>query len=388
MAYNNLPVVNIKEFKEIVKAQMIEGNKRPIFGLGKGGIGKTEAIKEMAINELKIGYIDIRLLMYNEVDLKGIPYPNNEHTATVWLQNNILPIVERDGEQGILVLDEITSVARSVRTAAYQLLNERQLGEYRLPDGWMVVCLGNGEEDGGDFQGTEGNFANRCSVYNVVPDLEIWKEWAYSNSINPLVIAFVSWMPSSIHTYNDEEATTNLLFASPRSWKAVSDVLNSNPNVDFNNDKSSKITRLRILGNLGTTVGTQFITFIKLRSEEVDYNSILKTGDGPNLNNKAEQLFIAMQGLINIVGAKIESEFKSGQNISNESLMMCANCLKYILKSDKLEHRTLGVVDLIRRLNLIKEGSAAKILLNPGFASICPEIIKFAEENDKIFSVV
>lgn len=184
----NLPAVTVKQFTEIVEQQFKEGIMRPIFGLGKGGIGKTESIKDLA-DQLGIGYIDIRLLMYSEVDLKGIPYPNTDHTFTVWLQNNILPRVERDGERGILVLDEITSVSRSVRTAAYQLLNERRLGEYVLPAGWMVVCLGNGEEDGGDFQGMEGNFANRCSIFNVSPNLDAWKDWAYKTGINYLVLA-------------------------------------------------------------------------------------------------------------------------------------------------------------------------------------------------------
>ena len=147
---SNLPTVTVEQFTTIIERQFNEGNKRPIFGLGKGGIGKTESIADLT-KRLGIGYIDIRLLMYSEVDLKGIPYPNDSHTATIWLQNDILPREDRDGAKGILVLDEITSVARSVRTAAYQLLNERRLGEYVMPEGWMIVCLGNGEEDGGDL---------------------------------------------------------------------------------------------------------------------------------------------------------------------------------------------------------------------------------------------
>ena len=75
----NLPAVTVKQFTEIVEQQFKEGIMRPIFGLGKGGIGKTESIKDLA-DQLGIGYIDIRLLMYSEVDLKGIPYPNTDHT--------------------------------------------------------------------------------------------------------------------------------------------------------------------------------------------------------------------------------------------------------------------------------------------------------------------
>ena len=236
---SNLPTVTVEEFTSIVRLQFQEGIKRPIFGLGKGGIGKTESIGDLA-KELGIGYIDIRLLLYSEVDLKGIPYPNISHTATVWLQNDILPRVDRDGDKGILVLDEITSVARSVRTAAYQLLNERRLGEYVLPDGWLIVCLGNGEEDGGDFEGMEGNFANRCSMYNVAPNAEAWKRWAFNNNVNYLVTAYISWRPGDLHTYNPE-SETDMLFASPRSWKAVSDILNVHP---FNKDDTLNNIRI------------------------------------------------------------------------------------------------------------------------------------------------
>ena len=121
MSSSNLPSITVDTFTKIVEMQFREQNFRPIFGLGKGGIGKTESIMDLAKNKLHIGYVDIRLLLYSETDLKGIPYPSEDHTRTIWLQNDILPTVKKDGPVGILVFDEITSCARSVRTAAYQL---------------------------------------------------------------------------------------------------------------------------------------------------------------------------------------------------------------------------------------------------------------------------
>ena len=129
MANSNLPSVNVYTFTKIIELQFKEKNFRPIFGLGKGGIGKTESIMELAKKKLHIGYVDIRLLLYSETDLKGIPYPSTDHVRTIWLQNDILPTVEKDGETGILVFDEITSCARSVRTAAYLFLKERRFGD-------------------------------------------------------------------------------------------------------------------------------------------------------------------------------------------------------------------------------------------------------------------
>lgn len=375
MANSNLPVVTVKQFCDIVKLQMVEGNKRPIFGLGKGGIGKTESIADLAKKELKVGYIDIRLLMYSEVDLKGIPYPDENHVATIWLQNDILPKVERDGKTGILVLDEITSVARSVRTAAYQLLNERRLGEYVLPDGWLVVCLGNGEEDGGDYQGMEGNFANRCSIFNVVPDLESWKRWAYESNINYLVIAFLSWRPSELHTYNPE-SETDLLFASPRSWKAVSDILNIHP---F--DKNDDITHLRIIANLGSVVGNTFISFCKFKSTAIEPQDIIDGRVTGYNGDSLEVLFMTIQGVIKLITDATKADTVNRGALTNRTVNYWINGIKWMLSLKALEHQVMALKDLVSSNITV----APRLLLNSEFKEKCPEFVEFTRNNSGIF---
>lgn len=374
MKSSNLPSVTVADFLKIVKMQFEEKNFRPIFGLGKGGIGKTEAIMNLAKNELKIGYIDVRLLLYNETDLKGIPYPDEHHISTVWLQNNILPNEERDGKDGILVFDEITSCARSVRTAAYQLLNERRLGEYVLPEGWMVVCLGNGEEDGGDFQGMEGNFANRCSVFNVVHDLETWKEWAMERKINSLVVAYVSFKPADLHSFNPD-SETEMLFASPRSWKAVSDILNI---YGYNDD--DKILKSRIIGNLGQRVGSQFIAFCKYQNKTIDPMEILK-GRFDFKTDSQEVVYITISSLIEIVVKMIEEDYATINNITPEHITMLGNCIKWMIGLPKTEWAVMAYKDLLRANPSIM----VKTLMRTEVIKACPELLTFAKENRVVF---
>lgn len=373
MANSNLPSVNVYTFTKIIEMQFKEKNFRPIFGLGKGGIGKTESIMELAKKKLHIGYVDIRLLLYSETDLKGIPYPSTDHVRTIWLQNDILPTVEKDGETGILVFDEITSCARSVRTAAYQLLNERRLGEYVLPDGWMVVCLGNGEEDGGDFQGMEGNFANRCSVFNVVPDVEAWKLWANSNNVNPLVIGYVSWKPGDLHSY-DPENETELLFASPRSWTAVSNILNVN---EF--DANDTILCSRLEANLGLRVGQQFIAFCKYKDKTIDPRRIVINGEKPDIKEQ-EVLYITISSVIKIVGDKAVEELKNHGGVTRETLGMLANVLNWILSLNK-EYAVMGFKDLINYSDV----NMRSIIMMPDFLKVCPALPQFANNNKEIF---
>lgn len=373
MATNNLPIVTVEQFTTIVKRQFEEGNRRPIFGLGKGGIGKTESIMELA-RSMGIGYIDIRLLMYSEVDLKGIPYPNESHTATVWLQNDILPKADRDGERGIVVFDEITSCARSVRTAAYQLLNERKLGEYILPDGWMIVCLGNGEDDGGDYQGMEGNFANRCSIFNVAPNLEAWKNWAYQAGVNYLVLGYLSWKVSDLHTYNPD-SETEMLFASPRSWKAVSDILNAN---GF--DKDNEITNLRILSNVGSRVGNQFISFCKYKDSAVSPEDIL-LGHQVREIREMEVLFMTIQGVVKLMSDMIRNDKRNNGGLMEDTLKKCANGIKWMLSLQSIEHQVMAVKDFVTN----DRETVTQMFLNPKFNSLCPELIDFARKNNTIF---
>lgn len=373
MSSNNLPSITVKDFTTIVKMQFEEKNFRPIFGLGKGGIGKTESIMELA-KELNIGYIDIRLLLYSETDLKGIPYPNADNTKTVWLENDILPIVSRDGETGILVFDEITSCSRSVRTAAYQLLNERKLGQYVLPDGWMVVCLGNGEEDGGDYQGMEGNFANRCSVFNVVPDVEAWKEWAMNNEVNPLVLGYVSFKPSDLHSYNPE-SETELLFASPRSWKAVSNILNVTP---YSQD--DRILHSRIIANLGLRVGQQFIAFCKFESEAVKPSDILEGKQIPEIQ-RAEILFIVIQGVVKMLYEELIRDMQTYGAATTITKKRLANGLKWLFTL-KLEYAVSGFRDLSSHKDL----NILQLLIDSELNSYCPELREFASKNSVVFN--
>lgn len=372
MSEKSMPAVTVSDFSEIIKMQLEENNYRPIFGLGKGGIGKTESIHDLAI-ELGIGYVDIRLLLYTETDLKGIPYPNENHTKTIWLENDILPTAEKDGERGILVFDEITSAQRSVRTAAYQLLNERRLGSYVLPDGWLIVCLGNGEEDGGDYQGMEGNFANRCSVFNVIPDVEAWKSWAYAHNIDPIITAYINFKPMNLHSYNSEDET-DILFASPRSWKAVSDILKVRKI-----DTENRILCDRIVANLGQQVGLDFLAFCKYKDETIDPMRIIMNGETPNITSN-ELMNITVQSVIKIIADKIKLDISAGGNITSETVQCVINALHWILTL-KTEFAVMGIRDLVSTNRLVM----TKIIANPQVVALIPELVKFMSVNKVIY---
>jgi MoxR-like ATPase len=110
----------------------LTNRKVPIFLWGPPGIGKSSIVSQIA-KERDVGFIDLRLSLLDPTDLRGIPFFDNSTNNAVWAPASFLP----DGSvsEGILFLDELNTAAPMVQASAYQLILDRKIGEYTLPDG-------------------------------------------------------------------------------------------------------------------------------------------------------------------------------------------------------------------------------------------------------------
>ena len=215
--------MTIKEFGETIEFNLRYNLKHTILGLGAPGIGKSEIISQIG---KKYGYkvIDIRLAQMSEVEISGLIYPNRERTKTIWLSPEVLPDEKRDGPRTILLLDEITSCTKRVQVAAYQLILDRRIGQYVLPEGTMVIALGNREDDDGVYIRLAGPLADRFEIHYIEPDFQTWKnDYAIPHNIHKFVMDYLTVKPEALHTQIPGDS--NIVFATPRSWTRVSDIL-------------------------------------------------------------------------------------------------------------------------------------------------------------------
>ena len=246
--------MNIKEFRECVEFNIEHGIKHAILGLGAPGVGKSQVIKQ--IGE-KYGYkvIDLRLAQMSEVEIGGLIYPNEDRTKTRWLSPEVLPDEERDGKKTILLLDEITSCPKRVQVAAYQLILDRKVGQYTLPEGTFVIGLGNREDDDGVYIRLAGPLADRFEILYIDCDFKTWKyDFAIPFRIHPYVLQYLSFKPTALHTQAlDPES---MVFATPRSWERVSDILKQD------SDLNNPVVVHKIAGNVGEAETAQFVRFI------------------------------------------------------------------------------------------------------------------------------
>ncbi len=186
----------------------------PVMLWGPPGVGKSQMVAQVAERH-GMPVIDIRLSQMEPSDLRGIPFRVDDQVE--WAVPAMLPDRKRHGEQGILFLDEITLVPPSVSAAAYQLILDRRLGAYTVPDGWAIFAAGNRQGDRGVTYTMPAPLANRFSHFEVDVNLDDWVHWAWANGIDERVIAFLRFRPELLFEF--DPAHNPVAFPSPRSWE-------------------------------------------------------------------------------------------------------------------------------------------------------------------------
>ena len=192
----------------------LTGQHTPVMLWGPPGVGKSQIIAQIA-DLHRVPLIDIRLSQMEPTDLRGIPFRLNDRVE--WAIPSMLPDAQRHGPTGILFLDEITSAAPTVSTAAYQLILDRRLGEYFIPDGWAIFAAGNRQGDRGVTYSMPAPLANRFTHYEVEAHLDDWIAWAHGRGIDERIIGFLRFRPDLL--FNFDPAHNPIAFPSPRSWE-------------------------------------------------------------------------------------------------------------------------------------------------------------------------
>jgi hypothetical protein len=191
-----------------------DGHHTPVMLWGPPGVGKSQMVLRVGERH-EVPVIDLRLSQMEPSDLRGIPFRNDEFVE--WAPPAILPDAERHGPEGVLFLDEINSAPPSVSAAAYQLILDRRLGEYKVPDGWAIIAAGNRQGDRGVTYTMPAPLANRFAHFEVDTNLDDWVSWAYANSIDERIIAFLRFRPELLFDF--DPAHNPVAFPSPRSWE-------------------------------------------------------------------------------------------------------------------------------------------------------------------------
>ena len=296
-----------KSLEKLIESQI------PVFVWGSPGIGKSSIIKQIAI-EKELEFVDLRLSLLDPTDLKGIPFFDQENNEAVWASPNFLP--KNPDSKGILFLDEINTAPPSVQASAYQLVLDRKVGDYELPEAWSIVAAGNHESDRGVVYRMPPPLANRFVHLNMEVSFEDWKVWAYHNGIDASIIAFLNYDESRLFDFDPSKNEKS--FPTPRSWEYVNKVLASNM-------EPSLLLEI-ISGAVGKQSATSFMSFRKVMNRLPNIEKLL-SGDEVETEHESQVLFALVAGIISHIKKestkeKIDNALKFSLTLPKEFSVM------------------------------------------------------------------
>ena len=230
--------------------------------------------------------------------------------------------LERHGEHGILFLDEITSAPPTVSAAAYQLILDRRLGEYQVPDGWAIFAAGNRQGDRGVTYTMPAPLANRFSHYEVEVHLDDWVSWAWDHGIDERVIAFLRFRPELLFDF--DPAHNPVAFPTPRSWEFAHRALHKFGAED-------QLLRGALQGCVGNAAGIELAAFIDNLHNLPDLDQIL-SGKGGEIPKEIDLQYAVATALV-------------GRAIKMKEAPQLSEALGYILEyANHFPQREMGVM--------------------------------------------
>ena len=292
---------------------------------GAPGGGKTASIQGLAESN-GFGLVSSHFALKPLEETGGIPQfekitvDGKEITATEWSFPDIMKVLYLESEKVkqnanpnsnhtpmvIWLLDDIHLCSPVHMALLYELLTERKLREYHLPDNVAIVLAGN---HGSNKAGAKNMFSaviNRIVLMPVYTSFTGWRDnFAIPYGVHPAIVSFLKNQEYQAFFHEEEQVETP--WCSPRSWTRFSTMLKANESwdPDFSSDKCLYLAE----GHVGKDAASRFLRYYDIFMK-FDMANILRNVDTYELpQNQADVYALAFALTSYYVGDENRKQF-------------------------------------------------------------------------------
>ena len=343
---DRLTITSVQARKALLKAFKV---KRPLFIWGPPGIGKSEVVADVT-KELGGHMIDLRMAQMEPTDIRGIPYFNKDLNKMDWAAPVDLPDAELASKYPIVVLflDEMNSASPAVQAAGYQLILNRRVGKYVLPDNVVIVAAGNRDSDKGVTYRMPMPLANRFLHLEMRADFTSWQTWAVNKGIHKDVVGYLSFAKQDLNEFDSKSSSR--AFATPRSWCFVSDLLTDDDDTD-----PDTILNL-ISGAVGDGLAIKFAAHRRFSGKMPNPIDILSG----KVKDLAVKEISAMYALTIAMCYELKDAIENRKISSKDFHVMADNFFNYMMDNFETELVVLGAKIALKTYKLPIEPSQLK----------------------------
>jgi len=283
--------MNITDLFHVIKISHISGV--PLYIHGLQGFGKSSSVKHYVKNSfhfykteyidstitddqynklnddqksqyhgfINYGYVDYRIAQMEISDISGLPDRDIESKRTIYYTPEKLPVgkwINEDGKicdepekdykkwtkyKGILFIDEINRGQDDVLNAIFELIYDRSLHSYKLPDGWGIIAAGNPSNSSFSVNSfiDDDAFKDRfCHIFLEFDDKykNSWINYMLDVNVQESIIHKITnfCMLDDAHLCDDSYENDFVVKPSPRSWEFVARIENAISQYPVNDD--------------------------------------------------------------------------------------------------------------------------------------------------------
>lgn len=210
-------------------------NQRPLLLIGPPGIGKTQIMEQIS-KECQIGLVSYTITHHTRQSAVGLPFIQEKefqgktYSITEYTMSEIIASVyskmEETGlKEGILFIDEINCVSETLASTMLQFLQNKTFGNQKVPAGWIIVAAGNPSEYNKSVRDFDVVTMDRIRYIHVETDYYVWKEYAISKHIHPMILSYLELKPNNFYTVST--SVDGMEFVTARGWEDLSYLLYS-----------------------------------------------------------------------------------------------------------------------------------------------------------------
>ena len=208
-------------------------NQRPLLLIGPPGIGKTQIMEQIS-KECQIGLVSYTITHHTRQSAVGLPFIQEKefqgktYSITEYTMSEIIASVyskmEETGlKEGILFIDEINCVSETLAPTMLQFLQNKTFGNQKVPSGWIIVAAGNPSEYNKSVRDFDVVTMDRIRYIHVETDYYVWKEYAISKHIHPMILSYLELKPRNFYIVST--SVDGMEFVTARGWEDLSYLL-------------------------------------------------------------------------------------------------------------------------------------------------------------------
>ena len=260
----------------------------PTMIWGPPGIGKSAIVYQLA-ESMNAKLFELRANLFDPVDVRGGLKVVEQQDGTYRTRYGVPEDYPDTNYTGpvVLLIDELPNAPKATQNALLQLILNKKIGTYELPQGAFIVAAGNRSIDRAAVHEMPTPVKTRFAHFELESNIDDFCAWAIQNNIDPTIISFVRYRPTLQNSLDSRENA----MPTSRGWemadRALKLVTNASADEQF----------YAIASIVGDGPAGEFIAFKQQADKMPDLDRILATPSAVEVPSDPAVLFAVSSAL-------------------------------------------------------------------------------------------